>query len=372
LSNNAVVPLFSAQIANQGLDLLAPIQRVLNRHWYVLGEEVRGFETEFAAYLGVPHCLGVANGSEALELGLRALGVGAGSRVVAIANAGFYSSTAIHAVGAQPVYVDIDAATMNMCPRALAAVIASRPAAIIVTHLYGQMAAIEELIAIAAQAGVPLIEDCAQSHGAALNGQRAGSFGDIGSFSFYPTKNLGALGDGGALVCKDDAIAARLKQLRQYGWASKYEVALPGGRNSRLDEMQAAILRTKLPHLDRWNAERRAIAARYNEAFAGLKDVMLPASVGEDYAGHLYVLRVPGRAAFMAALKAAGIATDIHYPIPDHRQPAYPLPAPVSLPLTEAASTAVVSLPCFPGLAETDVQRVIDAVLAYFQESRTC
>jgi aminotransferase EvaB len=261
---------------------------------------------------------------------------------------------------------------MNMCPRALAAVIESRPAAIIVTHLYGQMAAIEELIAIAAKAGVPLIEDCAQSHGAALNGQRAGSFGDIGSFSFYPTKNLGALGDGGALVCKDDAIAARLKQLRQYGWASKYEVALPGGRNSRLDEMQAAILRVKLPHLDRWNAERRAIAARYNAAFAGLTNVVLPASVGEDYAGHLYVLRVPARVAFAAALKAAGIATDIHYPIPDHRQPAYPLPAPVSLPLTEAASAAVVSLPCFPGLAEADVQRVIDAVLTYFQESRAC
>ena len=316
------IVLFSAVKANAGLDFVTPLKAVLDSHWYVLGNEVKLFEEEFAAYVGVKHCISVANGSDALELALKGLGVDSGDKVVAVANAGFYGSTAIHAVGAEPVYVDVDPASLTICPKALAAVLDSKPAAVIVTHLYGQLANIEEIVRIAAAAGVPVLEDCAQSHGARRNGKQAGSFGTIACFSFYPTKNLGALGDGGAVVTHDDALATRIRQLRQYGWTQKYQVSIPGGRNSRLDEMQAAILRVKLPHLDTWNAQRRSIATRYNAAFAGL-DMQLPSSTGDDFVAHLYVVRVKARAEFAAALKEKMVSTDIHYPIADDKQPAY-------------------------------------------------
>lgn len=361
------IPLFSATMANANLDFVTPLMKVLDRHWYVLGDEVKNFEEEFAAYVGVEHCISVANGSDALELALRGLGVKSGDRVVAVANAGFYGSTAIHAVGATPVYVDIDPISLTLCSKALEAVIDSKPAAVIVTHLYGQLANIEELVRIARDAGIPVLEDCAQSHGARRNGKLAGSFGTIACFSFYPTKNLGALGDGGAVVTDDAELARCIRQLRQYGWSQKYQVAIAGGRNSRLDEMQAAILRMKLPHLDSWNAQRRSIANRYNEAFAGL-DVKLPSSTGEDYVAHLYVLRVQDRARFAAALKEQQICTDIHYPIADHCQPAYDVGQSFELPVTEAACETVISLPCFPGLADEQVRRVIDAVTAYFSK----
>ncbi|HDS1791521.1 dTDP-3-amino-3,6-dideoxy-alpha-D-galactopyranose transaminase [compost metagenome] len=365
MHNNHLIPLFSAEIVNTGIDFLSPLKTVLDSHWYILGTEVKQFEEAFARYVGVDHCISVANGSEALELALRGLGVEQGSRVVAIANAGFYSSTAIHAIGAEPVYVDVDAETLTMCPNALAQVIESKPAAVIVTHLYGQLANIEEIVRIAQAAGVPVLEDCAQSHGARRNGQQAGSFGDIACFSFYPTKNLGALGDGGAVVTRNDQLAARIRQLRQYGWSQKYQVAIAGGRNSRLDEMQAAILRVKLPLLDGWNEQRRSIAQRYNAAFASL-DLQLPASTGEDYVAHLYVVRVKDRAAFAAALKERLVSTDIHYPIADHKQPAYNATPPQSLVVTEQACSTVISLPCFPGLKDEEVNRVIDAVKEFF------
>lgn len=361
------IPLFSATMANANLDFVTPLMKVLDRHWYVLGDEVKNFEEEFAAYVGVEHCISVANGSDALELALRGLGVKPGDRVVAVANAGFYGSTAIHAVGATPVYVDIDSASLTLCPKALEAVIDSKPAAVIVTHLYGQLANIVELVRIAQDAGIPVLEDCAQSHGARRNGKLAGSFGTIACFSFYPTKNLGALGDGGAVVTGNAELAGCIRQLRQYGWSQKYQVSLAGGRNSRLDEMQAAILRMKLPHLDNWNAQRRSIAKRYNEAFAGL-GVKLPSSTGEDYVAHLYVLRVQDRPRFAAALKEQQISTDIHYPIADHRQPAYDVGQAFALPVTEAACETVISLPCFPGLTDEEVRRVIDAVTAYFSK----
>ncbi|RZO08821.1 DegT/DnrJ/EryC1/StrS family aminotransferase [Pseudomonas moorei] len=359
------IALFSAVKANAGLDFVAPLKAVLDSHWYVLGNEVKLFEEEFASYVGVNHCISVANGSDALELALRGLGVEPGHRVVTVANAGFYGSTAIHAVGAKPEYIDIDPATLTLCPRALAAVIESKPAAIIVTHLYGQLANIEEIVQIASAAGLPVLEDCAQSHGARRNRKKAGSFGTIACFSFYPTKNLGALGDGGAVVTDDSVLAARTRQLRQYGWSQKYQVVIPGGRNSRLDEMQAAILRTKLPHLDTWNEQRRSIAKRYNTAFANL-DMQLPCSTGDDYVAHLYVVRVKNRIDFSAALKEKMISTDFHYPIADHHQPAYAVDQAHSLAVTELACETVISLPCFPGLTDEEVGRVIDAVTAYF------
>jgi aminotransferase EvaB len=361
-----MIPLFSSAVANEGLGLAAALARVLESNHFVLGREVVQFEHEFAQYVGVPHCISVANGTDALELALRALGVGAGRQVACVANAGFYSATAIHLAGASPLYVEVDAATLTMSPDALEAVLRDRPAAVIVTHLYGQLAAIERIAAMCRAAGVPLIEDCAQSHGARRGGRQAGSFGDVACFSFYPTKNLGALGDGGAVLAADADLAGRLKSLRQYGWSRKYEVAMLGARNSRLDELQAAVLREKLPHLDRQNAQRRAVAARYNEAFAGLP-LQLPPSLGEDYVAHLYVLRTPRRDELREHLQGRGVATDVHYPIPDHRQPAFQGRFDAfALPVSEAACATAVSLPCFPGLADADVQHVAHSVREFF------
>jgi dTDP-4-amino-4,6-dideoxygalactose transaminase len=357
---------FSTKKANQSLDLKKITGRVLDSNWYVLGEEVAGFESEFSKYIGVDHCISVANGSDALELALRALNVKPGDKVITVANAGFYSSGAIHLLGASPVYVDVDPETLTLCPKALADAMLCKPAAVIVTHLYGQLAEIEELVRIAKFYDVPVIEDCAQAHGAMRGKKRAGSFADIGCYSFYPTKNLGALGDGGALVTNDQKLASRVQSLRQYGWAKKYEVAISGGRNSRLDEIQAAVLREKLPHLDHWNQQRRSIAARYNDAFSTL-NIKLPIMRGEEYVAHLYVIRTEDRARLTGFLKEQNIGTDIHYPIPDHQQPGYKVEGvkPV-LPETELCCNTVMSLPCFPGLTEEEVQRVINAVTSCF------
>lgn len=360
---NTTIPLFSAVKVNHGIDLMSAIDNVLSRHWYVMGEEVNGFETEFAEYLNAKHCVSVANGSDALELALKALGINETSKVVAVANAGFYGSTAIHALGASPIYVDIDPQSLTMCPVALSEAISQKPDAIIVTHLYGQLANIEEIVRISTAAKIPVLEDCAQSHGARKDGKQAGSFGTVACFSFYPTKNLGALGDGGAIVTDDDQLASTIRQLRQYGWSSKYTVAIPGGRNSRLDEIQAAVLRLKLPLLDKCNEQRRSIAQRYNNAFSNLP-LQLPHSVDVDYVAHLYVVRTDDRAKFSAFLKDQGVTTDIHYPIADHHQPAYPVS--FDLPVTEKACDQVISLPCFPGLTDEEVDRVIAAVTKYF------
>lgn len=362
------IPLFSAAAVNAGVDLSGAVQQVLDSHWYVLGQQVQGFEVEFARYIGTEHCVSVANGTDALELALRAVGVSLGDKVVTVANAGFYSSTAIHAIGAVPLYVDVDEDSLSLSVAALEQALVTQPAAVIVTHLYGQMADMPALSALCQRAGVPLIEDCAQAHGAALSGRKAGSWGQLACFSFYPTKNLGALGDGGAITTSDAVLAASLRTLRQYGWSHKYTVAVSGGRNSRLDEMQAAILRAKLPLLDAHNALRRHIAARYNMAFTALP-LQCPASVGEDYVAHLYVVRTPQRAALRAFLQAHGIATDVHYPIADHLQPAYPYANFVgALEVTQAACARVLSLPCYPGMSDADVDRVINTVQIFYYE----
>jgi len=365
-----IIPLFSAKHANQGLNFTDATRRVIDSNWFILGEEVINFEQEFAQYIGVKNCVTVANGTDALELALRGLGVEKNDLVATVANAGFYSSTAIYAIGAKPLYVDVDPGTLTMSPISLLKILGQKPKAVIVTHLYGQLAPMEELMRLTQAAGVPLLEDCAQAHGAKRQDKQAGSFGAAACFSFYPTKNLGALGDGGAVVTQDSDLAVRIRGLRQYGWSQKYRVAAAGGRNSRLDEMQAAILREKLPHLDRWNAARRDIARRYNNAFAALP-VRCPTATAEDYVAHLYVLRVNDRDAFREHLKNQGVATDIHYPIPDYSQPAYPLADFYPLDITEAASKMVVSLPCFPGLTEAEVEQVIGSVLEYFQQSNT-
>ncbi|WP_423459257.1 DegT/DnrJ/EryC1/StrS family aminotransferase [Ottowia sp. VDI28] len=362
------VPLFCAASAAQGLDLPALLRSVVDSQRYMLGPRVQAFEEAFAAYVGVRHAIGVANGTDALELALRGLGLGPGQRVLTVANAGFYASTAIRAVGAEPVYAEIDDAMLTLAPAVLAEALAGqRLHAVVVTHMYGQLADMPAIAAQCKAAGVPLIEDCAQAHGARRDGRQAGAWGDIGCFSFYPTKNLGALGDGGALVTTDDALAARLRALRQYGWGTKYEVVHEGGRNSRLDELQAAVLEAKLPLLDEANARRRAIAARYGAAFAGLP-LQAPLAQGEDYVAHLYVVRSTQREALRAHLSAQGIASDVHYPLPDHRQPVVAdACAGVRLPLTEAACAQVLSLPCFLGMTDSQVEQVI-SVVADFHE----
>ncbi|HPZ57786.1 MAG TPA: DegT/DnrJ/EryC1/StrS family aminotransferase [Ottowia sp.] len=364
------VPLFSAELAARGLDLTAVLGQVIASERYVLGPWVQAFESAFAAYVGVGHAIGVANGTDALELALRGLDIGPGQRVLTVANAGFYGSSAILAVGAEPVYADVDPVTLNLAPQVLAEMLGSQAIhAVIATHLYGRMADMTVIAPLCRVAGVSLIEDCAQAHGARLAGRAAGAWGDVACFSFYPTKNLGALGDGGALVTGIDALADRLRALRQYGWGSKYEVVCRGGRNSRLDELQAAVLAAKLPGLDVANAERRAIAARYTAAFADMS-LQAPVVGADENVAHLYVIRSPRRDALRMHLTACGVASDVHYPVPDHRQPmhvgAY---ADVHLPVSEAACHQVLTLPCFPGMTDSQVSQVIDAVTCFEQEA---
>ena len=257
-------------------------------------------------------------------------------------------------------------------PGSLSAVLAhEKTDAVIVTHLYGQMADMDRLSTLCRQAGVPLIEDGAQAHGAAWAGRQAGAWGAVGCFSFYPTKNLGALGDGGAVVTGDAELADRLRALRQYGWGRKYEVLFPGGGNSRLDELQAAVLLAKLPRLNAANAARRAIAGRYGAELAGLP-LALPPLPGEDCVAHLYVVRTPRREALRAYLTSRGIGCEVHYPVPDHLQPVREGPGQFHLPVTEAACAEVLSLPCYPGLEPAQQDRVVATVRDFFAEAGAC
>jgi dTDP-3-amino-2,3,6-trideoxy-4-keto-D-glucose/dTDP-3-amino-3,4,6-trideoxy-alpha-D-glucose/dTDP-2,6-dideoxy-D-kanosamine transaminase len=346
------------------------IADVIDSGWYVLGPQVVAFEQEFALYCGVRHTIGVANGTDALELALRAVGCSQGTEVITVANAGMYAATAILAVGGAPIFVDVDPSTLTMSPESLHRSIGPKTGAVVVTHLYGRLADMKELVAIATRHGVPVIEDCAQAHGAERDGRKAGSLGAVGCFSFYPTKNLGALGDGGALTTNDDGLAETLKKLRQYGWRSKYDADLAFGRNSRLDELQAAILRIKLPLLENWNERRREIIRRYRHA-APLT-VRVPNVEGINNAAHLCVIRSADRPKLRAFLTARKIATDIHYPIPDHRQHAMRglVAADVDLPFTIGAAEEILTLPCFPELSPEEVERVCAALAEFGEEEQ--
>lgn len=337
--------------------------RVIDSGWYAMGPEVTAFEKSFAAYCGVADAIGVANGTEAIELALRTVGVDCNDEVITVANAGFYSSTAIRAIGAKPVYVDVLEKNFLMDPDCAAAAITPKTKAIIVTHLFGQLADMDPLCALAKKHGIALIEDCAQSHGAqAANGKRAGSFGDIAAFSFFPTKNLGALGDGGAVVTSKAELAARVRSLRQYGWKMKYTVADSGARNSRLDEMQAALLSVKLPLLDGWNEKRRAIAKRYAEKIQH-KAVRVPSITSVDHVAHLYVIRTAQRDALKKHLHDHDIASDIHYPVVDYHQPAARAAyATVSLLVSEKLRDEILTLPCYPELTLDEVDVVAQCI----------
>lgn len=340
----------------------AAAARVLDSGWYILGQEVAAFETEFAAYCGTAGCVGVNSGTDALHLALRACDIGPGDEVITVAHTAVATVAAIRMTGATPVLVDIDPDTFTMNPAAAAAAVTPRTKAIVPVHLYGQTAAMEEILDLAYSKNLRVIEDCAQAHGATYAGKRAGSMGDLGCFSFYPTKNLGALGDGGAVVGTDPELLAKVRLLREYGWtpADRY-VSQIEGVNSRLDELQAAFLRVKLARLDAWNARRQAIAARYA---TGLGTAVRVPTVGpaREHVYHLYVVRTPHRDRLRAALQARGIGTGIHYPVPVHRQPAYQH-MPVSLPVTEAAAAEILSLPMHPFLTDADVDAVIAAVI---------
>ena len=344
------------------------VARVIQSGWFVLGPEVKACEKEFAAYCGSEHCVSLANGTDALELALRALNIENNSNVLTVANAGMYSTAAILATGANPIYADVHFDTCLIDVAHVTRLVSElKIDAIIVTHLYGLMADIVQIAQLAKSKNIPVIEDCAQSHGAMINGKKAGSFGDIGCFSFYPTKNLGALGDGGAVVTNRIDLNERVRQLRQYGWSSKYRATLAGGCNSRLDEMQAAILRVMLPFLDKWNVRRREIATRYTNGIRH-KKIATPAVHGEEYVAHLYVIKTCERDSLKQYLTEAGIPSDVHYPIADYRQPCNShFFTDVKKPITEQLCSEVFTLPCFPEMTDAEVDMIVNHINAWDQ-----
>ena len=359
---------FSGQHDPLRADILAAIAEVYDAQWYVLGEQVRIFEAEYSAFNQIGHTIGVGNGLEALTLALRGLGIGPGDEVLVPSNTYIATWLAVSHVGATPVPVEPDPATSNLDPACLAAALTPRTRAIIPVHLYGQPCRMPEILAFATQHGLWVVEDNAQAQGATLRGQLTGTFGQANATSFYPTKNLGALGDAGAITTDDADLAQRLRQLRNYGSAQKNHHELPG-YNSRLDELQAAVLRVKLPHLAAWVSQRRQLAAWYAEYLAGVPGLRLPVvAAGAEPAWHLYVVHTSHRDALQRHLAAAGIGTQVHYPLPPHLQPAYAhlgLAAGV-LPIAEELAATCLSLPLWPGMTEEMVATVSRAVKTYW------
>ncbi len=348
----------------------AAVTAALDSGWYILGKEVSAFEAEFAAFIGVGHGIGVANGTDALALALRALGIGQGDTVATVSHTAVATVAAIEMVGATPLLIDIEDEFFTMDPQAFEQAVLDRQStapvrAVIPVHLYGQAAAMDRILAIARRHRIRVVEDCAQAHGATFEGRRLGSLGDIAAYSLYPTKNLGALGDGGIVTTADPGLAADLGALRQYGWRDRY-VSDMVGVNSRLDEVQAALLRVRLRHLEDDNRRRQAIAAIYDEELAGCGTLRLPARrQGASHVFHQYVVRTPDRDGLQQRLRSAGIGSNVHYPVPVHLQPAYRdriASGPGGLPHSEAAARTVLSLPMFPQLTDEQAREVGAAV----------
>jgi dTDP-4-amino-4,6-dideoxygalactose transaminase len=366
------VPIFATKPQYQAIkaEIDAAIAEVLEVNFFILGRFLEAFEQEFASWLDVEHAVGVGNGFDAIHLALRACGIGPGDEVITVAHTAVATAVAISAVGARPVFVDIDPQTYCMDPTAAAAAITPRTRAIVPVHLYGHPADMGRLLDLARRHNLVVIEDAAQAHGARYQDRPCGTLGHAGAFSFYPTKNLGAYGDGGAVVTRDPGVARMIRLLRNYGWAEgkRYYSAVKGV-NSRLDELQAAILRVKLRHLDAWNERRRAIAARYTEALAGLPELALPREQPWAYhVYHLYVVRTPRRNALQQHLQAYGVGTQVHYPVPVHLQEAYQELGyrPGALPETERAAGEILSLPLYPELTDAQVEHVCAGVRAFF------
>ena len=356
-------PLASYRAHKEEID--AAVAQVLGRGRYILGEEVGAFEQEFAAYIGAAEGIGVGSGTEALHVALVACGIGSGDEVITVAHTAAATAAAIKLVGAKPVFIDIDPQAYTMEARQIEAAITSRTKAIIPVHIYGQPVELEPIMKIAQKHKIYLIEDCAQAHGAVYQGKKVGSFGDLACFSFYPTKNLGAIGDGGMVVTNDHNLARRARLIREYGWAERY-VSSSIGWNSRLDELQAAILRIKLRYLEADNAKRRRIAKTYLEMLSGLGLRLPQEKAGTKHVFHLFVIRTGERNKLQSFLNERGISALIHYPIPLHRQAEYQ--SPVSLKETEAAVGEILSLPMYPELSETDLFSTISAIKDFFFE----
>ena len=349
-------------------DLDAAVARVVDSSAFINGEDCGLFEKEFAAYCGVGSACGVANGTDALTVCMRAYGVGPGDEVVTVANTFIGTGEAILLNGARPVFVDVDPVTYTMDPERLEGAIGPRSKLIVPVHLYGHPADMKAIVEVAARHGLPVLEDAAQAHGAEVEGRRVGGLGHAATFSFYPAKNLGAVGDGGMVVSDDAAFVARVRQIANHGGgAHKYD-NLVVGTNSRLDTVQAAVLRVKLRHLDAWNRERRERAAAYTKALAGVPSVGLPRErPGARSAWHLYTIRAPERDRLQSHLKARGIATAVHYPRPIHLQPAMAAAGgrPGDLPVSERLSREVLSLPLYPELPLDALARVAAVVRSY-------
>ena len=348
----------------------AAVARTLQSGWYILGQEGRAFEAEFAVWLGADAAVGCGNGTDALALAMRALGIGPGASVVTVSHTAVATVAAIEMVGATPLLIDIEPDCYTMDPTELEAVLSRPPAgvppirAVIPVHLYGQPADLAPIIASCERHGAAVIEDCAQAHGATIEGRKVGTFTAISTFSFYPTKNLGALGDGGMVATATQELASHVAALRQYGWQTHY-LSDEIGVNSRLDELQAAILRVKLAHLDEQSARRQSIAAAYDAALNGATLSPPARRHGTGHAFHLYVVRTPDRDSVQTRLRGQGIGTGVHYPVPVHRQAAYlrrVAVGPSGCRATELAASEVLSLPIYPELTDVQVAQVCEAL----------
>ncbi len=368
--SGAIVPF--VDLKRSGAEALPAVEeavrRVLASGWYVLGPEVTAFEQEFACTMAVSEAVGVASGTDAISLALEACGVGPGDEVLTSPLSAAFTALAITRIGARPVFVDVDPETLNLSPDEARGRITERTKAIVPVHLYGGPCDLETVGRLAREKGLRLVEDAAQAHGARFEGKPVGGFGQAGCFSFYPTKNLGALGDGGMVVTDDAALAGKVRRLRNGGQSSRYvhEVV---GINSRLDEMQAAILRAKLPHLSAWNDERGRIADRYRRGLAESAVSFVDSHKDADSAHHLCVVRAPERDALVEFLDERDVQTLIHYPIPIHLQEAYRDlgQGEGSCPVAEAAAAEIVSLPLYPGILAEHVERVIASVRAFYE-----
>jgi dTDP-4-amino-4,6-dideoxygalactose transaminase len=353
---------FGAMHAELRTRLDTAYARVVDSNWLILGRELESFEREFAEYCDAKHCVGVANGLDALFISLKAMGIGPGDQVIVPSNTYIATWLAVSYAGATPVPVEPDERTYNLDPKSVEAAITSATRAILPVHLYGQPADMDPIVAVAKRYGLKVLEDVAQAHGARYKGRRVGALGDAGAFSFYPGKNLGALGDGGAIVTNDDELADKFRVLRNYGSRIKYHNEVKGF-NSRLDELQAAFLREKLALLDDWNLRRRDVAARYLKELAGTELVLPHVPDWAEPVWHLFVVRHPARNRLQADLAIRGINTMIHYPVPPHLQEAYSELGlgPGSLPIAERIHDEVLSLPIWPQMSKSDTSRVTAA-----------
>ena len=359
------VPMFNLSNVTNVEKLTEIASSVLNSSQHILGQNVTDFERVFGNYIGVKECIGVANGSDALVIALRALGVNRNDEVATVANAGFYTCAALNQIGAQPIFIDIDPDSQLIDPKDFKSkVLTNKIKFLVVTHLYGQVAPIKELLDICIENGIRVLEDCAQAHGAQVDGKKVGSFGDISTFSFYPTKNLGAVGDGGAVLTNNIELAEKVRKIRQYGWGKKYEVEIENGVNSRLDELQAAFLLEKLENLDTWNKQRISIAEQYTKAFTGAKVKVLSNTL--EGVAHLFVVLSDNRKELIDHLAKHKIQSAIHYPIADHKQKIYENRfKDIKLPITEDSVGKILSLPIYPGMKQEDINHIISAVTSF-------